>query len=101
MNHRSVLSLLEQARKYGPLVLKADHIACSKRVPIALREAIGVRYFEAKALLAEFQGPEITAPIIMIAEAIVRQAKREADAASKINHYRKKARKRPSQMPLF
>lgn len=103
MNHRSVLSLLNQARRYGPLVLKADHISCSQRVPIALRKAIGARYFDAQALLTEFDGPgpAITTPVILIAEAIVREAQRQTSSITKNNHYRKKARQRPSQMPLF
>jgi hypothetical protein len=74
-NNKPVLVLLEQATQYGPVTLERDYIGVAEEVPVELRQAIGLQYFEAQAVLREFICPDSSSPVIAIAEEIARDAR--------------------------
>lgn len=100
MTHRPMAILLDQARKYGPLLLEHGYISCSTTVPKALRRAIGLRYFEAQAILEEFQCPGTLTPVVIIAEAIIREARLNTRPTKNMPHRIAKG-KGPTQLPLL
>jgi hypothetical protein len=102
MTDTTVLSLLHRIRAFGPVTARTGHIACSNTTPADLQNQLSDYYWEARALLEEWQCLEPSSAVIATAERIVRNERSDQrrHATEKSKRSNRANRATSPQMPF-